>query len=385
MAENGTPDFSSDALDGYVVTGVKHIGTPVLPPPSQTELFSLPCGGARISIAHPDRADSDAGISVHDAATWTNASPGQQAPVMMNLWRLPRGTDATNLLPVGNLGAYQDFGNDGAVEPRSQSGSEAAGRVAVKSPKPHPFRHFWFRWNRPRCRWYSYRANLIDGFGRWSATSAPIPWTASGLPSQVSDAIHLEDRTPPPPPAGVLAWVLDDSDPYLVRDPAYIAWKAAFGASPLPVGLRVQWRWPWPHQNQGPDLREFRIYFQSKPLNARTGRVTSVTPVAPVAGQPAQSLVTLDLGAPDTSQPNDYKNASLQAGSRSFAILASHGGAAVQLTVQDGGPLQNELPDSYVDAAIVIPSGHPLHEELLDPGNGRHGWRRSPKSCRDAI
>ena len=97
--------------------------------------------------------------------------------------------------------------------------------------------------------------------------------------------------------------------------------------------------------------------------------MTSVTPVAPVAGQPAQSLVTLDLGAPDTSQPNDYKNASLQAGSRSFAILASHGGAAVQLTVQDGGPLQNEPPNSYVDAAIVIPSGHPLHKELLDPGN----------------
>ena len=150
---NGTPDFSSDALDGYVVTGVKHIGTPVLPPPSQTELFSLPCGGARISIAHPDRADSDAGISVvGDASDLDKRQPGSASARDDEPVAAAAGHGRNEPFAGREFGRLPGIGNDGAVEPRSQSGFEAAGRVAVKSPKPHPFRRFRFRWNRPRCR-----------------------------------------------------------------------------------------------------------------------------------------------------------------------------------------------------------------------------------------
>jgi hypothetical protein len=189
------------------------------------------------------------------------------------------------------------------------------------------------------------------------------------------DRVHLEDRVPPPPPAGVLASALDVADPYLVRDAAYLAWQNSFASNAPPAGLRVSWRWPWAFRNQAPDLREFRIYLQSSPLNARTGRVTAV---AAIAGDPAHSVVTLALDATDPSGPNAaYQGAELHAGDRSFPITAVQATNAVntlQLVVQNGGPLGNQRPDSGVGGAVVIPETHVLHKELLDPRNWANGW-----------
>jgi hypothetical protein len=366
---NGTPDFTGDAVDGFIKSGVRHSGSPPLAPPTQLELFRLPTAGARISIAHPDRADSDVGVSVLDAASWADPNATQIMPVMLNLWRLPRGTDATNLIPVGNDAAgYDDL--DKLLPSRSDSAN------APNPPTGWPAEPIHFIDPGPDrsgldVGWYSYRANAIDLFGRFSPDSAPIPWKNIDISTAPAvDAIHLADTTPPPPPAGVLAWMLDDRDPYVVRDAAFTQWRNQFPASPPIVGLRLKFRWPWSHQNQGPDLSEFRVYFLDNPINARTGRVTSVSPLS---SHPTWSLVTLDLDLPDNAATDDYQGASLQAGDRAFKILFSNSTTAnqatsVQLTVENGGPSQTEAPESNVDGAIVIPSGHPLHKELLNPG-----------------
>jgi hypothetical protein len=367
---NGTPDFTGDAVDGFIKFGVLHVGSPPLAPPTQLELFRLPTGGARISIAHPDRADSDAGVSVLNAASWADPNATQVMPVMLNLSRLYRGTDQTNLTPVGsNAAGYSDLGRllpsrrDSATAPSPPAGWPTN---PIHFIDPGPDR------SGLDVGWYSYRAYAIDLYGRFSPDSAPIPWkNIDTSTAPAVDAIHLADTTPPPPPAGVLAWMLDDRDPYMVRDAAFKQWRNQFSTSASIVGLRLKFRWPWSHQNQGPDLREFRVYFLDNPINARTGRVTSVLAIS---GQPTRTLVRIDLDLPDSTSTNDYQGASLQAGDRAFPILSSQStttnqATSVQLTVENGGPSKTMVPESNVDGAIVIPSGHPLHKELLHPGN----------------
>jgi hypothetical protein len=378
---NGTPDFTGDSVDGFVKLGVKHLGSPPLAAPDQLELFRLPTGGARVSIANPDRADSDVGVSVLNAASWADPNTPQPAPVMLNLSRVFRGADAANLGPVGNDAAgYDDLGR---LLPSRRDPAHPAGWPT----NPIHFVDSGLDRTGLDVGWYSYRAYAIDLYGRFSRDSAPIPWkNIDNSPATVADAIHLRDTMPPPPPAGVLVWMLDDRDPYVRRDAAFLQWRSQFpGAkawanwqpgTPLPaappvVGLRLNFRWPWSHQNQGPDLKEFRVYALENPINARTGRVTSVSPVS---GEPTESLLTLDLDAQDNTPVDSYIDASLQAGNRAFTILASQTTTAnqattVQLTVRNGGPQQMTPPDSNVDGAIVISLGHSLHKELLDPGN----------------
>lgn len=392
---NGTPDpdFTGDSVDGFVKLEVKHLASPPLAAPDQLELFRLPTGGARVSIAHPDRADSDAGVSVLNAASWADPNTPQPTPVMLNLSRFSHGTGASRLAPAGNdASGYEDVGR--LLPSRRDPAKTPKPPVGWPPTVPIHFVDSGLDRTGLDVGWYSYWAYAIDLYGRFSRNSAPIPWKdIDKSPAPVSDAIHLADTTPPPPPAGVLARMLDDRDPYMVRDAAFVKWRSHFpGASewaswqpgtPFPtdpvVGLRIQWRWPWSHQNQGPDLGEFRVYALENPINARPGRVTSVSPVS---GE--QSLVTLDLGvlndttaaafAADNTTANCYKDASLQAGNRAFTIVTSQAGTAgqtttVQLTVQNGGPHEDTPPDANVDGAIVISIGHPLHRELLNPGN----------------
>jgi hypothetical protein len=373
---NGAPDFAGDSVDGFVKLGVHHLGSPPLAPPTQLALFRLATSGARLSIAHPDRADSDVGISVLNASSWADPNATLPMPVMLNLSRLSRGTDASNLKPIGtDATGYDDLGR---LLPSLRDPVNAPNPPAGWPADPIHFVDSGPDRSGLDVGWYSYRAYAIDLYGRFSADSAPIPWTnLDNSAATVVDAIHLRDVTPPPPPAGVLAWMLDDRDPYVLRDAAYVQWRSQFpNPAPSPVvGLRLNFRWPWAHQNQGPDLREFRVYALENPINARPGRVASVSPVS---GQPTKSLVTFSLDRPVVTASDaftdSYQNASLQAGNQAFPILASQGGSAtqttsVQLTVQNGGPLQTVRPDSNVDGAVVIPLDHPLHKELLNPGN----------------
>lgn len=135
--------------------------------------------------------------------------------------------------------------------------------------------------------WYGYGISGIDIWGRYSKQSVPAQWRQWAPAPQPEPwyyqdppadrqlhafAVHVLDKTPPPPPAAVEATALDpDDDLTYVRDAAYAAWRAAAGdawwnslsgaqrAAVLP--LRVRWRWYPTQQDQHPNTREFRIYF----------------------------------------------------------------------------------------------------------------------------
>jgi hypothetical protein len=375
---NSAPNFAGP-IDGSAIR-IVHAGSAPLAAPTRMALHRLPTGGARISLATPDRADSDTGISVYEVDDWSSPTrPSAQRPIMLQLWRFFRGTDASTLLPVpaGTTG-HTDLG---LLLPRKIEVD--FDKLPVGWP-PEPIHEMDGDLD---VGWYTYTANAIDMWGRWSARSAPMPWT-DPVTSQAKDAIHLEDLIPPPPPAAVQAFVLDDRDPYLLQDDAYTKWRGKLPAfdkgkpistpsetdpakinTPL-IGLRVEWTWPWTHRNQGADLREFRIYGQSRPLNARPGSITSVT----AATVPAESLVVLTLGQEypsDTSPVGAFKDCALQTGNRSFPILKSQSnGATIALTVQNLGPNKTERPAATEEAAIVIPkekSG--LFKDLGDPAN----------------
>lgn len=135
--------------------------------------------------------------------------------------------------------------------------------------------------------WYSYAVSGIDIWGRYSALSQsaewrqwapmphPKPWYYQDPEADRSlhgFAVHILDKTPPPPPAAVEATALDpeDEDTY-VRDAAYNAWRSQTGDpwwNNLTAGqraervpLRIRWRWYPVQQEQHPNTREFRIYF----------------------------------------------------------------------------------------------------------------------------
>lgn len=135
--------------------------------------------------------------------------------------------------------------------------------------------------------WYGYALSGIDIWGRHSKTGAPAEWRQWApapdpqpwyyqLPATDRQlhgfAVHILDKTPPPPPAAVEATALDPEDDFTyVRDSDYLAWWAGAGGSwwagltearradVLP--LRVRWRWYPVQEAQHPDTREFRIYF----------------------------------------------------------------------------------------------------------------------------
>ena len=135
--------------------------------------------------------------------------------------------------------------------------------------------------------WYGYSISGIDIWGRYSAQSPPAqwrqwtpapqpePWYYQNPPADRqlhAFAVQILDKTPPPPPAAVEAAALDPEDDFTyVRDAAYTSWRALAGdpwwtglrdaqrAAVLP--LRVRWRWYNAQQDQHPNTREFRIYF----------------------------------------------------------------------------------------------------------------------------
>jgi hypothetical protein len=126
--------------------------------------------------------------------------------------------------------------------------------------------------------WYSYRVSGIDLFGRqsplsrpgqwwqWAPCPDPKPWYYRG-PSRDARvhpfAVRLLDKSPPPPPAGVEAFVLDPGDPLVVKDAPYLAWREAMRDRGMgeAIGLRVRFAWVRGHMDAAPDTKEFRVYF----------------------------------------------------------------------------------------------------------------------------
>ena len=135
--------------------------------------------------------------------------------------------------------------------------------------------------------WYGYALSGIDIWGRhsrigppaewrqWTPAPDPKPWYYL-LPAADRQlhgfAVHILDKTPPPPPTAVEATALDPEDDFTyVRDSAFLAWWGGAGGSwwaglsdarrAAVLPLRVRWRWYPVQEAQHPDTEEFRIYF----------------------------------------------------------------------------------------------------------------------------
>lgn len=194
--------------------------------------------------------------------------------------------------------------------------------------------------------WYSYRVSGVDVFGRHSPLSEPAAWHDWDPIERVDDgpetfAIEVRDELPPPPPTGVEATVLDPADPDVDTD------------SGAPE-LHLRWRWTERHDNQAPDLSEFRIHYEPGQFNAITGDITAVTP----GSDPETSRVETTIES--AADPSAYVGGSLRAEGRSFHIVDS-GGDPLWVQVEhvghdeDGDDIK---PPKDTDCAISVPPAY---------------------------
>lgn len=355
---NTAADFSGTGVDGAMLTGIAFTASGALVPPANISIYALPGGTPAMTPDRPDLADSTPGLSIGD----TNM------PVMFDVWRYGHGTQEP---PPGSPRPAQDHAQVGERFLPNRRKSDPAAPRPPGWPDPALIHFIDTSGGGLDVGWYSYRAGATDLWGRMSVLSAPIPWiVASDGTTKHPHAVHLEDRTPPPPATDLMAWLLEPDvvpDPSRVADAAYKAWRAQSGIGPNASGLRLRWRWPWSHQLAAPDLQEFRVYAQSTPINARFHKIVSVVAAS---GDPTRSDVT--LAEADSNPADAYKNATLQLEERSFPIEKSTGGANLVLRVRNGGPTGSVPPASDAEATIVLPPGHALHRDLLDAAN----WER---------
>lgn len=357
---NGSPDWTGEeGVDGALLTGIQHIGSEALAAPSFLQVFALPAGRSRQTPERPDLADTEPGLSIRDLVRWPSLSPAQR-PLRLDVWRISHGPQPPPAIPPGP-GAYERI-DSFMPGPIRRDPAQASPRPPGW-PDPASIHFIDSGTGGLDIGWYSYLMSAVDFWGRYSALSPPIPWHDVADGHQLHPwAVHLEDRTPPPPPTDVMAWILEPNsvnDPMRVVDAAYTAWRAKVG--PGVVGLRVSWRWSWSHELRAPDLSEFRVYAQPKPLNARFHRIVSVVPMP---GDSTRSLVK--LAAADSLASDAYAGAILQVKERGYPIEGSHGGASLELRVKNGGPTGREAPPAGTDATIVLLPEQALHRNVTE-------------------
>ena len=339
---------------------------PALDPPVGVQAYALPAtptqgvttaaGGVGLTW---DRGVTDLGALL----------PGRA--VLYHLWRAELGTAADPAPPTG----YPLHTTNGPIL--------VAGPSAGTGMRPPP------DWPPTRLHavdggldegWYGYQVSGVDIFGRHSANSTaapwhqwtpppdPLPWYYQPPPSDAivhPSAVAVLDKVPPPHPPAVEAAVLDPDDPTLVTDAAHQAWRASLPASEQQlVGLRVSWSWTRRQQDQAPDTREFRVYFQPGRFNVRFGRTGTVTS----AGASACAVST-DL--PNDRPTGAWAGARLLFGTSAFRILGSDAGNPLVLRVANAGPAGDVRPPAHASCSVAIPEGHPLHVDHTMP----HTWQ----------
>ena len=334
-------------VDGYIVFNKKKDVSPPLSPPKDVKAYALP--GSFI-LTEPDGelldAQNNAGILWDSGKTGNILLPG--AAVMYHVWRANLGKQTPAIAPhtekylpitksrpilvtqpLHNNTNHQrppnwppfnlSFVDRGLDEFAAQNSEAYLEHQAYKVGLSDG--------------WYSYMVSGIDLFGRHSAGSSPAkwyqwipvpdppPWYYKKPPGdrEINPfAIRLLDKIPPPPPTGIEAYILDPSDPYLIKDEAYKKWQSSLRQSEKDslVGLRVSWLWTPAHMRQAPDLSEFRIYFIPGHMNAKVGNVVSAIKVS-------SNEYDIETNIVNSHPAGAYQGAIMNIGPESYIIISS--------------------------------------------------------------
>ncbi len=262
LANNGF-DAGTDA---WIVYGLRVEKQPSFPSPQDVIVYALPGGPMTDSsgkvgiVAGSTALDWPRGIS---PIGWIDAA----SAVVHHVYRSKAGTGAVPAVPSQARTWLTKN------RPLLNARPVAAPMTPTSTPPGWPPSEPAFLDLRLTEGWYVYQAVAVDIFGRfspkspfaawwqWAPPPTPPPWYYSGSAAKVvhPKAVRVLDKTRPPIPVGLEAFVLDPNDPILIRDAAYTAWRAGLGAAT--VGLRVRWRWSPDQQKRAPKVSEFRLYW----------------------------------------------------------------------------------------------------------------------------
>jgi len=198
-------------------------------------------------------------------------------------------------------------------------------------------------------RYYSYRVRGRDVFGRISDWSQHV-------------TIDAADRIGPPAPNLIAARWLDRAHPWIDPDDA-----ALLDERHVADGVLLRWGWPPARQEQAPDTRAFRVYWNDRSFSTMCGVVGNVQ----TAGDAFLVTVALpDLpGAPPTDA---FAGDWLRQRTRQYSIRSSTAANPSMLTVAVAGmpaPVAGDCTLSLrgPDAARLDLLGNPLRRDSADP------------------
>lgn len=359
-------DFS--VVDGVVISGKTVLPATPLTPPTDVRGYALP--GSTVTPSDGGRvldATNSAGL------TWNRRQADDviqaDSPVMFQVWSAALGNQDLPTSPKP-----EDF------EVLTRTAPIPVTRTILSPPQSPPNPEDWPPFalhyiDRGRADgWYGYRVSGIDIFGRhspqsgsaawwqWAPVPNPRPWYYTDPRANRlihSSAVRLLDKIPPPPPVGVEAFALDPKDPSVLRDAAWQSWHDSLSETEKKsvIGLRVRWQWTLTEQQQAPDTREFRVYYEPAPLNTLRGRVTSVADVTAT-----ETDVRTDI--PNAQPANSFAGLSIRIGAESFVVISSRATSPLRLRVRNIGPTDEIRPAARTRCALTLLPAHPLFDDF---------------------
>lgn len=325
---------SSDGLDAYIVFEKQPQPQPRVPPPEDIVAYALPTeplGGRGQAVR--DTLHS-IGLNWEPPADFDGTILRPDRPILFHAWRAPYPSvdtsDTAPESPPSDL-SYEWISKDGALL-RNARRSLPADTDRLPGWPDVPLDYIDVGVDEG---WYSYLLRGIDIFGRFSPPGAPARWEDWDPRRTLHpSAVRILDQSPPPPPAGVEAVVLDPADPFVTRDAAYQSWRAA---NPDKIGLRISWLWTEMHARQAPDAERFRIHFASGRANALVGHVTDV---AVLAGIRCRAVFQLSGRLRTNRSADAFAGTRLQASGHSLEVVGSDpaqaGSDSLRLRLQAG-------------------------------------------------
>ncbi|WP_338911894.1 hypothetical protein [Mycetohabitans rhizoxinica] len=259
-----------DGIDAWIVFGLQVEPQAPVASPAGTVVYALPGGPVRDDAGVVRNAAGSAGLDwPHGPSVLGWLDP--RAPVMHHVYRADCGTENTPVVPAEARNWLTK--NQPLVSARP-AGAPGPLSAALPTWPPKEPGYLDLRLDEG---WYAYQLVAVDLLGRfsprspyaswwqWAPEPVPRPWyyVGSSVDAEIHpQAVRIIDKTRPPVPLGVEAYVLDPDDPIVVKDAAYDAWRVGLGPEgAATIGLRLRWRWSPEQQQRAPNVSEFRLYW----------------------------------------------------------------------------------------------------------------------------